>query len=127
MQSLRSPGSQNAGWHFVSFCFFVLSPVERVELNHQLTRCDLLRRQLKQLHAQIVTLQERHPAARIIATMPGAAAYSSLGLACRVGDIRRFKHPRSLANYWGLTPGSRNSGDTNRLGSITKQGRSNEK
>jgi len=59
----------------------------------------------------------------LIATMPGAAAYSALGLACRIGDIRRFKHPRSLANYWGLTPRSRNSGETDqRLGSITKQG-----
>ena len=30
---------------------------------------------------------------------------------------------KGLANYWGLTPGCRNSGDvTDRLGSITKQG-----
>ena len=35
----------------------------------------------------------------------------------------RFPRPSSLANYWGLTPGCRNSGEaTDRLGSITKQG-----
>jgi hypothetical protein len=40
-----------------------------------------------------------------------------------VGDIRRFARPQSLANYWGLAPGCRNSGDaTQRIGSITKQG-----
>jgi transposase len=100
-----------------------LSAVERGELNHQLARQDLLRKQLKQLQAEIMQRYETHPAARLISTMPGAAAYSSLGLASRIGDIRRFKHPRSLANYWGLTPGSRNSGEaTQRLGSITKQG-----
>lgn len=100
-----------------------LSPVERIELDHQLARGDLLRTQWKQLNAEIARRQEGNPAARIIATIPGAAAYSSLGLACRVGDVRRFPHPRSLANYWGLTPGSRNSGEaTQRLGSITKQG-----
>jgi transposase len=100
-----------------------LSGVERAELNHQLARQDLLRKQLKELQADILRRYEANPAARLIATMPGAAAYSSLGLACRIGDIRRFKHPRSLANYWGLTPGSRNSGEaTQRLGSITKQG-----
>jgi len=100
-----------------------LSAVERGELNHQLARQDLLRKQLKQLQAAIMQRYEAHPAARLISTMPGAAAYSSLGLASRIGDIRRFKHPRSLANYWGLTPGSRNSGEaTQRLGSITKQG-----
>lgn len=59
----------------------------------------------------------------MISTLPGAAAYSSLGLASRIGDIRRFKHPRSLANYWGLAPNCHNSGETKqRLGSITKQG-----
>src|SRR5258708_6851004 len=100
-----------------------LSEVERAELNHQLARQDLLQKQLKQLQAEIIQRYEANRAARWISTMPGAAAYSSLGLASRIGDIRRFKHPRSLANYWGLTPGSRNSGETQqRLGSITKQG-----
>ncbi len=37
--------------------------------------------------------------------------------------IERFPRPRSLANYFGLTPSSRNSGESqHRLGSITKQG-----
>ena len=58
-----------------------------------------------------------------IATIPGAGAYGSLALASRIGSIERFPHARSLANYWGLTPGCRNSGDaTRRLGSITKEG-----
>ena len=57
------------------------------------------------------------------ASIPGCAAYGSLALAARVGSIERFPRPASLANYWGLTPGCRNSGEaTDRLGSITKQG-----
>ena len=97
----------------------VLGTVERAELNHQLARQDLLRKQLQQLQADILKRYEANPVAQLISTLPGAAAYSSLGLACRIGDIRRFKHPRSLANYWGLAPGSRNSGETKqRLGSI---------
>lgn len=100
-----------------------LEAVERAELSHQLARQDLLRQQLKHLQAEILRRYEAHPAARLISTLPGAAAYTSLGLASRIGDVRRFQHPRSLANYWGLTPGSRNSGEaTQRLGSITKQG-----
>jgi transposase len=55
--------------------------------------------------------------------VPGCGAYSSLALASRIGSIERFPRPSSLANYWGLTPGCRNSGEaTDRLGSITKQG-----
>lgn len=100
-----------------------LSPVERIELNQQLTRSGLLREQVLQLQLVIAERYEGNPAAQLISTIPGAAAYTALGLACRVGDVRRFPHPRSLANYWGLTPGSRNSGEvTDRLGSITKQG-----
>ena len=46
-----------------------------------------------------------------------------MALASRIGPIERFPRPGSLANYWGLTPGCRNSGEaTDRLGSITKQG-----
>lgn len=100
-----------------------LGEVERAELHHQLARQDLLRQQLRQLQAEIQRRYEANSVARLVSTMPGAAAYSALGLASRIGDIRRFQHPRSLANYWGLTPGSRDSGEvTQRLGSITKQG-----
>lgn len=100
-----------------------LSAVEVLELRHQLARQDMLRAQLRELQAEILRRFAVHPVAQLIATIPGVAAYSALGLASRIGDVRRFKHPRSLANYWGLTPGSRNSGEvTQRLGSITKQG-----
>jgi transposase len=72
---------------------------------------------------QIGQHQLEHPLAPLLATLPGAGAFGSLALACRIGNIGRFPRPRSLANYWGLTPGCRNSGDTKqRLGSITKQG-----
>lgn len=41
----------------------------------------------------------------------------------RIGPIERFPSPRSLANYFGLTPGCHNSGNSqDRLGSITKAG-----
>ena len=56
-------------------------------------------------------------------SMPGLGAFSALAIASRIGDIERFPRPSSLANYFGLTPGCRNSGEaTQRLGSITKQG-----
>jgi hypothetical protein len=80
-------------------------------------------KQVEELEAKIRERQAENPTAAIVATMPGAGAYSSLALACRIGSIERFPHARSLAHYWGLTPGCRNSGDaTRRLGSITKQG-----
>lgn len=100
-----------------------LGTIDRIELDQLLAQWQLLDQQLQQLKAKIQERQSESQAAAIIATIPGAGAYGSLALACRVGSIERFPHARSLAHYWGLTPGCRNSGDaTRRLGSITKEG-----
>jgi transposase len=59
----------------------------------------------------------------LLSSMPGVSYFTATSLACRVGRVERFPRSRSLANYWGLTPGCRNSGEnTQRLGNITKAG-----
>ena len=66
---------------------------------------------------------ESSNATQILMTAPGVKHYSGLTLSSRIGPIERFPRPRSLANYFGLTPGCRNTGKTkDRLGSITKEG-----
>jgi transposase len=100
-----------------------LSPLDRLELNQLLARWQLLKQQRQEIETEIARRAAVHPDVPLVQTLPGAAAYSALGLAARVGPIERFPRPRSLANYWGLTPGCRNSGEnTQRLGNITKAG-----
>ena len=100
-----------------------LPAIDRLEMEHLLAQWDLWEKQLQELEEQIRQRHEQHPTAAIVATMPGAGGYGSLALAARIGAIERFPRPDSLPNYWGITPGCRNSGDaTRRLGSITKQG-----
>lgn len=100
-----------------------LPGIDRLEMNQMLRRWELLKRERSELDEQILQRQKQNRAAVILATIPGIAAYGALALASRIGDIRRFPRPRSLANYWGLTPTSSNSGEaTQRLGSITKEG-----
>jgi transposase len=100
-----------------------LPAIDRLEMDPLLEQWMLWDRQREELGKQIEAEQQAHPQAQLVATVPGAGAFTSLGLACRVGDISRFARPQSLANYWGLAPGCRNSGDaTQRIGSITKQG-----
>ena len=102
-----------------------LSEIDRLEMDLLLAQWALWEQQLATVEERIKARQRRHPTAPVLATMFGAGAYSSLALASRIGPIERFPRPGSLANYWGLTPGCRNSGDaTDRLGSITKQGSS---
>ena len=100
-----------------------LGAIDRLEMDILLAQWRLWDEQLETLDQEIRKRQAEHPTAPVLATIPGCGAYSSLALASRVGPIERFPRPGSLANYWGLTPGSRNSGEaTDRLGSITKQG-----
>jgi transposase len=100
-----------------------LSEIDRLEMDLLLSQWTLWDEQLEAIEAKIEVRQQAHPTAPIVGTMPGAGAAGSLALAARIGSIDRFPSPRSLANYWGLTPACRNSGDaTDRLGSITKQG-----
>lgn len=100
-----------------------LEPLDRLEMDQLLAQWDLWEKQLKETEAEISRRQPKNHAATVIATIPGTRAYSSLALASRIGSIDNFKTADSLPNYWGLTPGCRNSGDaTKRLGSITKEG-----
>ena len=87
-----------------------------IDLEHAQQRM----RELEKILAERCGVSE---AATLLVSMPGIGHYSGTALACRVGRVERFPRARSLANYWGLTPGCRNSGESNqRLGSITKAG-----
>ena len=100
-----------------------LGPIDRLEMDSLLGQWKLWDEQIARLELEIEKRQRENATAAVVATIPGCGAYGSLALASRIGSIERFPRPASLANYWGLTPGCRNSGQaTDRLGSITKQG-----
>ena len=100
-----------------------LAEIDRLEMDQLLAQWELWDRQLLELNEKITERVQRHVVATIVVSMPGASAFSSLALASRIGSIDRFPRPSSLANYWGLTPRCRNSGEaTDRLGSISKEG-----
>ena len=100
-----------------------LGRMDRLQMDLLLTQWKLWDEKIQTLETEITRRQAENKTAAVIATVPGCRAYSSLALASRIGSIERFPRPSSLPNYWGLTPGCRNSGDvTDRLGSITKQG-----
>ena len=52
----------------------------------------------------------------------GIGLVTAMTLACELGDIRRFAHPRQLMAYLGLVPSEYSSGDHAQRGSITKTG-----
>jgi transposase len=100
-----------------------LPTLDRLEMNLLLPQWELLDEQLQVVEAKLAERAADDEPVKLLESMPGMGHYSAVAIASRIGTIERFKRPDSLANYFGLTPGCRNSGEaTQRLGSITKQG-----
>jgi transposase len=101
----------------------VLPVIDRLEMNHLLTDVEQVQQRVKELEQVIAQRCGVSAEAVLLASIPGVSYFTATSLACRVGRVERFPRAQSLANYWGLTPGCRNSGEkTQRLGNITKAG-----
>jgi transposase len=101
----------------------VLPAIDRLEMNHLLTDVEQIQQRLKEREQVIAQRCGVSAEAGLLASMPGGSYFTATSRACRVGRVERFPRAQSLANYWGLTPGCRNSGEnTQRLGNITKAG-----
>jgi transposase len=100
-----------------------LPDMDRLEVNLLLPQWALMDAQLETVETKIAERAMADERVKLLESVPGIGHYSAVAIASRIGDIERFKRADSLANYFGLTPGCRNSGEaTQRLGSITKQG-----
>lgn len=101
----------------------VFPQVDQLEINHLLADLEHFQQQLDELEKVIDQRCNLSESAMLLTTIPGVAQFTAISLACRIGRPERFPRAHSLANYWGLTPGCRNSGENNqRLGHITKAG-----
>lgn len=65
-----------------------------------------------------------YPVVKAIQAMRGVRLLVAVGTIAELGDLRRFDHPRKLMAYLGLVPSESSSGDSRRLGKITKCGNS---
>ena len=102
-----------------------LPPIDRLEMDQLLQDLEYHSQRMKQLDELIVKQCSGSDQAVLMSSLPGASHFTATALACRVGRVQRFPRGNSLANYWGLTPGCRNSGENKqRLGRITKAGSS---
>lgn len=78
-------------------------------------RVHTIEKQLKLLAAQT-------PAVQRLCSIPGVGLLTATALVAFVGDVVRFATCRKFASYLGLTPRERSSGQTRRLGRISKRG-----
>lgn len=100
--------------------------IDRLELDQLLAQWAMFDEQLSQVDEKIeerVASAELGDAVSLLRTTRWLGEFGALVIASRIGDIERFASSRSLANYFGLTPGCYITGtSTERIGSITKEG-----
>lgn len=82
------------------------------------TVSEQLRLEDKALHR----LARERPEVKRLCTVPGAGKLTALAFVATVDDPRRFTNQSQVGDYVGLAPGVYQSGDTERLGRITRQG-----
>jgi len=103
-----------------------LPVVDRLEVNMNIETLELYDKQVIEIESELVkraeSSKEKMADVYRLKAIPGISAMGAITLLSRIGDIKRFKNPDSLANYFGLTPGCHNTGGKHRIGGITKRG-----
>jgi transposase len=82
----------------------------------------VLDEQIEQVALEIQALAKAMPIYPLLLTLPGVGPVVAATILASINDISDFKNGRQLAAWLGLTPSQYSSGNTNRLGKITKRG-----
>jgi transposase len=99
-----------------------LPDVTRETIDQCLRIVALLDDQVAELDKRIAHQVKNNPTVELLQTIPGVGKLRSAVIYAEVGDISRFHSPKGLANYTGLTPTIRSSGDSIWTGGITRLG-----
>jgi transposase len=77
---------------------------------------------LEELLAVQVPRWRMYPAVAALMTLRGFQLTAAAVLVAELGDVRRFAHPRHVMAFLGLIPREKSTGNSRRLGAITKAG-----
>jgi transposase len=77
---------------------------------------------LDELVAAQVPQWRMYPAVQALMCLRGVQLNAATVIVAELGEIRRFAHPRHLMAFLGLVPREHTTGDSRKLGSITKTG-----
>jgi transposase len=77
---------------------------------------------LDELIAAQVPQWKMYPAVQALMCLRGVQLNAATVLVAELGDIHRFRHPRHLMAFLGLVPKEHTTGDSRKLGAITKSG-----
>jgi transposase len=100
-------------------------PLAQRALAHMRAHLEALDAQIGALDAELEEIARQEPWREPVAWLccfRGVATRTALGLLAEIGDFRRFRSPRELMSFLGLTPSEYSSGPQRHRGHITKSG-----
>jgi transposase len=92
------------------------------ELDLELTALDALWEQLQAVDDQLAKIAKQDEQVQLLETIPGVGRRTAEVIVAALDNPDRFQNARQVSAYAGLVPDQRQSGQTNRLGKITRRG-----
>ncbi len=83
---------------------------------------DAVRAERERLHRLVLTAVREDDVCRRLMTVPGVGPVVALTFCSAIDDPLRFNRSRAVGAHFGLTPRRYQSGETDRVGHISKQG-----
>ncbi|HUQ70196.1 MAG TPA: IS110 family transposase [Planctomycetaceae bacterium] len=81
-----------------------------------------LTRQIRRVETELDRIGLVHPAVFQLMSIPGVGLRTAEAVVAFLDDPHRFPHSKAVGRYFGLVPVQDQSGRTNRLGHITREG-----
>jgi len=94
----------------------------RVHLMNLLEELKLLTCQLQHVTRCLDRYLDAHPGGTLLMSIPGVGPRTAEAILAYTDDVQRFKRSKQYGAYFGLTPKLDESGQTRRLGHISKEG-----
>ena len=125
--NIRYKGSDNWSLKHIRWLTEIVlpHPCQQIVLQEMIQTISERMARLKRLDNELthqVKQWRYYPVVKAIQAMRGVRLLIATGMIAELGDLSRFDTPRKLMKYVGLTPSEHSSGNTRKLGSITKCG-----
>jgi transposase len=99
-----------------------LHPIAKLRLELAVQEFRALDARNTRIEKELQKYADRHPAVRLLMTIPGVGIRTAETFVAWVDDIARFRNNRQIGSYFGVIPCQDASADRNRLGHITRDG-----
>ena len=99
-----------------------VSEVDRMILDMCKDEIAIAQKHILAFESKIAAISSKDLRTRLLMTIPGIGYVTALTVIAEVVDIDRFGSLEKLVSYAGIAPSQRSSGETTKLGRITKQG-----